>query len=246
MPAAPTRYRRPCCRARRPCSAAAIPGASTTSATWRETPSVFCTDALGYLRRTTGRHLDGRDDRANRPRGLPLLRPHADVDRLEHHWGVAPCSALLWSTWRRMLTSRPSAHADRGDPSYQKDVPPTSDHTASLTTSRRCATYAALTWERDPSPQGIVREELNIVTFASGNRTVELGQIGVPTLVIHGDRDRNGPADGRPEGPRTRSPAPVWRRSSASAMPCPSRRLGPDHRPDRRRHHVFARDSTQN
>ena len=48
--------------------------------------------------------------------------------------------------------------------------------------------YAGIAWDRDPSPAGIVRQLAGI--FASGDRTAELAQIDVPTLVIHGDRDR--------------------------------------------------------
>ena len=39
-----------------------------------------------------------------------------------------------------------------------------------------------------PAPTGIVRQLAGI--FASGDRTAELRHIDVPTLVIHGDRDR--------------------------------------------------------
>ena len=49
-------------------------------------------------------------------------------------------------------------------------------------------TYAGIAWDRDPSPAGIARQLAGI--FASGDRTAELAQIDVPTLVIHGDRDR--------------------------------------------------------
>jgi pimeloyl-ACP methyl ester carboxylesterase len=47
---------------------------------------------------------------------------------------------------------------------------------------------AGIAWDRDPSPYGMPRQLAAI--FASGDRTAELGQIDVPTLVIHGDRDR--------------------------------------------------------
>ncbi|OBF32104.1 alpha/beta hydrolase [Mycobacterium sp. ACS1612] len=48
--------------------------------------------------------------------------------------------------------------------------------------------YAGTAWDRDPSPTGIARQLPGI--FASGDRTAELRDIDVPTLVIHGDRDR--------------------------------------------------------
>jgi pimeloyl-ACP methyl ester carboxylesterase len=47
---------------------------------------------------------------------------------------------------------------------------------------------AGIAWDRDPSPDGVTRQLAGI--FASGDRTAELGAIDVPTLVIHGDRDR--------------------------------------------------------
>jgi hypothetical protein len=43
-------------------------------------------------------------------------------------------------------------------------------------------------WDRDPTSDGVTRQLAGI--FASGDRTAELRQIDVPTLVIHGDRDR--------------------------------------------------------
>jgi pimeloyl-ACP methyl ester carboxylesterase len=43
-------------------------------------------------------------------------------------------------------------------------------------------------WDRDPSSAGAARQLAAI--FASGDRTAELRRITVPTLVIHGDRDR--------------------------------------------------------
>jgi len=48
--------------------------------------------------------------------------------------------------------------------------------------------YAGVAWDRDSSPAGIVRQLAGI--FASGDRSAELRHIDVPTLVIHGDRDR--------------------------------------------------------
>jgi pimeloyl-ACP methyl ester carboxylesterase len=43
-------------------------------------------------------------------------------------------------------------------------------------------------WDRDPTSDGVRRQLAAI--FASGDRTAELHAIGVPTVVIHGDRDR--------------------------------------------------------
>jgi pimeloyl-ACP methyl ester carboxylesterase len=48
--------------------------------------------------------------------------------------------------------------------------------------------YAGVAWDRDWRPAGLVLQLTGI--FASGDRTAELRHIDVPTLVIHGDRDR--------------------------------------------------------
>jgi pimeloyl-ACP methyl ester carboxylesterase len=47
---------------------------------------------------------------------------------------------------------------------------------------------AGTDWDRDPTSDGVARQLAAI--FASGDRTAELRHIEVPTLVIHGDRDR--------------------------------------------------------
>lgn len=47
---------------------------------------------------------------------------------------------------------------------------------------------AAVGWDRDPTSAGTPRQIAAI--FRSGDRTAELRHIDVPTLVIHGDRDR--------------------------------------------------------
>jgi pimeloyl-ACP methyl ester carboxylesterase len=47
---------------------------------------------------------------------------------------------------------------------------------------------AGRAWDRDPSNGGVARQLAAI--FRSGDRTAQLGSVTVPTLVIHGDRDR--------------------------------------------------------
>lgn len=47
---------------------------------------------------------------------------------------------------------------------------------------------AGVGWDRDPTSDGLRRQLAAI--FASGDRTAELRGIGVPTVVVHGDRDR--------------------------------------------------------
>ena len=91
------------------------------------------------------------------------------------------------STWRRMLTSRPprtkAAAMDRAANIFSHIGShgfPFDEHAV--------REYAGIAWDRDPSPAGIARQLAAI--FASGDRTAELAQIEVPSLVIHGDRDR--------------------------------------------------------
>lgn len=91
------------------------------------------------------------------------------------------------STWRRMLTSRPprtrAEAADRAAKMFSHIGShgfPFDEHAV--------REAAGIAWDRDPTAGGIVRQLAGI--FASGDRTGELGQIDVPTLVIHGDRDR--------------------------------------------------------
>jgi pimeloyl-ACP methyl ester carboxylesterase len=91
------------------------------------------------------------------------------------------------STWWRMATARPphnrfeaveaavqmfrhiSSHGFPFDEDWVRDK-------------------AGIAWDRDPTYGGVPRQLAGI--FASGDRTAELRQIDVPTLVIHGDRDR--------------------------------------------------------
>jgi pimeloyl-ACP methyl ester carboxylesterase len=47
---------------------------------------------------------------------------------------------------------------------------------------------AGIAWDRDPTSAGVTRQLAGI--FASGDRTGELRHVDVPTLVVHGDRDR--------------------------------------------------------
>ncbi len=91
------------------------------------------------------------------------------------------------STWRRMLTSRPPrTRAEAMDRAANMFAHigshgfPFDEHAV--------RTYAGTAWDRNPSPAGLVRQLTAI--FASGDRTAELAHIDVPTLVIHGDRDR--------------------------------------------------------
>jgi pimeloyl-ACP methyl ester carboxylesterase len=91
------------------------------------------------------------------------------------------------STWRRILTSRPPrtrAQAMERAASMFSHIGshgfPFDEHAVRET--------AGTGWDRDPTAGGILRQLAGI--FASGDRTAELSHIDVPTLVIHGDRDR--------------------------------------------------------
>lgn len=91
------------------------------------------------------------------------------------------------STWLRLATSRPPRSRDEavrrdlaifrhiGSHGFPFDEP-------------RVRARASLSWDRDPTSAGTPRQLAAI--FRSGDRTAELGTIDVPTLVIHGDRDR--------------------------------------------------------
>jgi pimeloyl-ACP methyl ester carboxylesterase len=91
------------------------------------------------------------------------------------------------STWLRMLTSRPPRTREEamdrserifshiGSHGYPFDAPQVRE-------------AAGVGWDRSPRVDGVPRQLAAI--FASGDRTAELRQIDVPTLVIHGDRDR--------------------------------------------------------
>jgi pimeloyl-ACP methyl ester carboxylesterase len=91
------------------------------------------------------------------------------------------------STWRRMLTARPprtrAEAMDRAANMFRHIGShgfPFDENTV--------REAAGIAWDRDPTAGGIVRQLAGI--FASGDRSAELAHIDVPTLVIHGDRDR--------------------------------------------------------
>jgi pimeloyl-ACP methyl ester carboxylesterase len=91
------------------------------------------------------------------------------------------------STWRRMFTSRRPRTRDEamdravrmfrhiGSHGFPFDEPWVRE-------------AAGIAWDRDPTSDRVARQLAGI--FASGDRTTELRHIEVPTLVIHGDRDR--------------------------------------------------------
>jgi pimeloyl-ACP methyl ester carboxylesterase len=91
------------------------------------------------------------------------------------------------STWRRMLTSRPPRTRAEAMNRAANMFAHIGSHGFPFD-ENAVREYAGIAWDRDPSPAGIARQLAGI--FASGDRTAELRHIDVPTLVIHGDRDR--------------------------------------------------------
>jgi pimeloyl-ACP methyl ester carboxylesterase len=92
-----------------------------------------------------------------------------------------------WSTWRRMLTSRPPRTRAEAMDRAANMFSHIGSHGFPFD-EEAVREYAGVAWDRDWRPAGLVRQLTGI--FASGDRTAELRHIDVPTLVIHGDRDR--------------------------------------------------------
>jgi pimeloyl-ACP methyl ester carboxylesterase len=91
------------------------------------------------------------------------------------------------STWWRMFTSRPPrtrAEAMDGAVRIFRHI---GSHGFPFD-EQWVREAAGIAWDRDPTSDGVARQLAGI--FASGDRTTELRDIEVPTLVIHGDRDR--------------------------------------------------------
>ena len=91
------------------------------------------------------------------------------------------------STWRLLATAKPPrTHRE----AMERDVA-IFRHIGSHGfpfDEERVRDRTAIGWDRDPSSAGTPRQLAAI--FRSGDRTAELRDIDVPTLVIHGDRDR--------------------------------------------------------
>ncbi|MGX9788119.1 alpha/beta fold hydrolase [Mycobacterium sp. MMS18-G62] len=91
------------------------------------------------------------------------------------------------STWRRMLTSRPPRTRTEAMERAANMFSHIGSHGFPFD-GHAVRENAGIAWDRDPTAGGVVRQLAGI--FASGDRTNELSHIDVPTLVIHGDRDR--------------------------------------------------------
>jgi pimeloyl-ACP methyl ester carboxylesterase len=92
-----------------------------------------------------------------------------------------------WSTWWRMLTARPPRTRDEAISRSVAMFRHIGSHGFPFDEAR-VGEVAGIDWDRDPTSDGVARQLAAI--FASGDRTAELAHIDVPTLVIHGDRDR--------------------------------------------------------
>ncbi len=91
------------------------------------------------------------------------------------------------STWLLLATSKPPrtcSEAMERDMAIFRHI---GSHGFPFDEQRVCE-RAAIGWDRDPTSAGTPRQLAAI--FRSGDRTAELRHIDVPTLVIHGDRDR--------------------------------------------------------
>ena len=91
------------------------------------------------------------------------------------------------STWLRMATARPPRNRLEAVDGAVKMFRHIGSHGFPFD-EEWVRDKAGLAWDRDPTSAGVTRQLAGI--FASGDRTAEVRQIDVPTLVIHGDRDR--------------------------------------------------------
>jgi pimeloyl-ACP methyl ester carboxylesterase len=91
------------------------------------------------------------------------------------------------STWRRMATARPARNRAEAIDGALRMFRHIGSHGYPFD-EEWVRERAGVAWDRDPTSDGVTRQLAGI--FASGDRTAELREIDVPTLVIHGDRDR--------------------------------------------------------
>jgi pimeloyl-ACP methyl ester carboxylesterase len=91
------------------------------------------------------------------------------------------------STWLRMATARPARTRAEAIDAAVRMFGHIGSHGYPFD-EQWVREKAGIAWDRDPTTDGVHRQLAAI--FASGDRTAELRQIDVPTLVVHGDRDR--------------------------------------------------------
>lgn len=91
------------------------------------------------------------------------------------------------STWLRMATARPPRNRSEAMANAVAMFRHIGSHGYPFDEDS-VREMAGVAWDRDPTAAGVTRQLAGI--FASGDRTAELAAIDVPTLVVHGDRDR--------------------------------------------------------
>jgi pimeloyl-ACP methyl ester carboxylesterase len=91
------------------------------------------------------------------------------------------------STWMKLATAKPPRTRDEAIARDMAIFRHIGSHGFPFD-ENRVRERASIGWDRDQSSAGTPRQLAGI--FASGDRTAEVAQIDVPTLVIHGDRDR--------------------------------------------------------
>src|SRR5215211_6432423 len=91
------------------------------------------------------------------------------------------------STWWRLFTSRPPRTRQEAMDRAVRMFRHIGSHGFPFD-EQWVREKSGLDWDRDPTTDGMARQLAGI--FASGDRTTELRHIDVPSLVIHGDRDR--------------------------------------------------------
>jgi pimeloyl-ACP methyl ester carboxylesterase len=92
-----------------------------------------------------------------------------------------------FSTWWLLATGRPPRNRDEAIQRALKVFRHIGSHGFPFD-EQWIRQRAGMDWDRDPTSDGVARQLAGI--FASGDRTRELRQIDVPTLVVHGDHDR--------------------------------------------------------
>ena len=187
-----------------------------------------------HRRRPRRRRVDGRHDRPGHGRRAP--RPRA-LARLDHVHDRQPLEGPARAA-RDAVPARQAAEDRRrsrssgwssssrfvGSPGFERDEQELRD-------------VAALSWDRGPSTAGTGRQLAAII--ASGDRTAAIGRVRIPTLVIHGTKDKLVRVSGgkatakaipgaRADARRRHGPRPAARRlAAASSTGSPRRPRGP-------------------
>ncbi len=154
---------------------------------------------LGDMARDTVGLLDALGYRDAHLVGVSMGGMIAQTVAAHHPWRVRSLTSIMSntgaprigrparSTWLRMATARPPRDRAEACDGAVKMFRHIGSHGFPFD-EQWVRDKAGIAWDRDPTSAGVTRQLAGI--FASGDRTAELRQIDVPTLVIHGDRDR--------------------------------------------------------